>query len=906
MASGNFAPMLSSSPPPLEEGHSMTDDFDDDDFGTFSSAADSFSPGQNDSFTFQTVKDSHGVDGDGVKDSLENGGWAAFESHKPGTFPVRNGPTSVVDSNANGLEAREGDLKPESLGMGTGAMTGSVTQSTLNDDFGDFSSVSTSDVRTGSSEGQENVSQQDTTVVTNGSPSEQGSASAEFGDFSGSQETKNSLTEDDCTCLGESNAAKENSSHEHTDLPMKEESGNDRQSLSECDTNATSVLEHTGEEQSQVKSAGAFPKHSPSDSDCMSSKAEVGEGGNMGIQVEISAPTAEQHEGQLNDTNSQGEQTVVCPEGDKVGDCTGSALEEAETDEFGDFSKPSVGKPLDVISEEVPCDKEDNDDGWASFRGPAGEFGSFSDFTLVGKRPEDGNVDLYSNASDWGSASDYSRQDDEFSDFASTQETPQDETLPIDSLSDEACPSGDRSTKPDGDFVESEDLATHVEDVQSKPSGDKDLSSQDTGIVGKSVDDNDKPAYDSTGDDGEDDFGDFTSTDQPTSADTAAEDFSVVKSEDDRTDDFGEFSAPGPKAEDSEFGEFSTGDSKEDDWASFSGPSNFGEFSEGQEKPTKEEDKFGSFASTSGPEFGDFGGFQQTSSSASTSIAGSQAGDAFLNCFPVKQLGSSEVLLELLLDIITQQSAQAGPDSKDKKTTPLHLWDSLKDIDSTHALSFTWMHSQERERLLCSLGVDTRNIGMLEPTKGPVQPVSAAEKITSLTVDEPVQLKDNSKESIPPAEFDWDSSGLVNPLDGLQMRDEFGNVTGGRSASTSGSTVLNLDFFASIDDDLGTSSKSPAPLDAALMGLGLDLSPSLAPPPGSKPQSTTYDSLLASIKTSATITTPLRKDVDKDLSEEARGIMSRLPELSFMTAKVLMFPASLSKAQEDTPGSDGS
>ncbi|CAH1262087.1 AFTPH [Branchiostoma lanceolatum] len=859
MASGNFAPMLSSSPPPLEEGHSMTDDFDDDDFGNFSSAVDSFSPGQNDSFTFQTVKDSHGVDEDGVKDSLENGGWAAFESHKPGTFPVQNGPTSVVDSNANGLEAWEGDLKPEGLGMGTGAMTGSVAQSTLNDDFGDFSSVPTSDVRTESSEGQENVSQQDTTVVTNGSPSEQGSASAEFGDFSGSQETKNSLTEDDCTCQGESNAAKENSSHEHTDLTMEEESGNDRQSPSKCDTNATSVLEHTGEEQSQVKLAGAFPKHSPGDSDCMSSKAEVGEGGKMVIQLEMSA---EQREGQLNDTNSQGEQTITCPEGDKVGDCTGSALEEAETDEFGDFSKPSVGKPLDVISEEVPCDKEDNDDGWASFRGPAGEFGSFSDFTLVGKRPEDGNVDLYSNASDWGSASDYSRQDDEFSDFASTQETPQDETLPIDSLSDEACPSGDRSTKPDGDFVESEDLATQVEDVQSKPSGDKDLSSQDTNIVEKSVDDNDKPAYDSTGDDGEDDFGDFTSTDQPTSADTAAEDFSVVKSEDDRTDDFGEFSAPGPKAEDSEFGEFSTGDSKEDDWASFSGPSDFGEFSEGQEKPTKEEDKFGSFASTSGPEFGDFGGFQQTSSSASTSISGSQAGDAFLNCFPVKQLGSSEVLLELLLDIITQQSAQAGPDSKDKKTTPLHLWDSLKDIDSTHALSFTWMHSQERERLLCSLGVDMRNIGMLEPTKGPVQPVSAAEKITSLTVDEPVQLKDNSKESIPPAEFDWDSSGLVNPLD--------------------------------------------APLDAALMGLGLDLSPSLAPPPGSKPQSTTYDSLLASIKTSATITTPLRKDVDKDLSEEARGIMSRLPELSFMTAKVLMFPASLSKAQEDTPGSDGS
>ncbi|XP_078671977.1 uncharacterized protein LOC144911652 isoform X3 [Branchiostoma floridae x Branchiostoma belcheri] len=897
MASGNFAPMLSSSPPPFEEGPSMADDFDDGDFGNFSSAADSFSPGQDDSFTFQPVKD-------GIKDGLENGGWAAFESHKSDAFPVQNGPISAKDSTANGLEAQGGDSKPEGWGMGTGAMAGSAVQSTSDDDFGDFSSVPSSEVRTG----QEDASLQDETVVTNGSPSEENSASAEYGDFSGSQETKNSLTGDDCTCdEGASNAAKENSSHERTDSPTVEEAKNVRQSLSDRVTNATSISEHTSEEKSQVKSAGAFTIHSPGDSDSRSAEAEVGEGGSVGIQAEMSVPTVaiEQHEGELKYTNSHAEQTVTCPEGDKLEDLAGSALDEADTDEFGDFSKPSFGKPLDVINEELPSEKEDNDDGWANFRGPTGEFGSFSDFSLVGKRPDDANVDLYSNASDWGSASDYSRQDDEFSDFASTQETPQDESLPIDVLSDEACPPGDKSTGQDGEFVESDALATQVEDLQSKPSGDNDVTSQDTSIVGKSADNSDKPACGD--DDGEDDFGDFTSPDQPTSTDTPAQDFPVPvgKSEDDRTDDFGEFSAPGPKADDSEFGEFSTGDGK-DDWASFSGPSDFGEFSQGQEKSAEEGDTFGSFASTSGPEFGDFGGFQQTSSSTSTSKTG-QAGDAFLNCFPVKQLGSSDILLELLLDIITQQSAPE-PDSKDKdnKTTPLHLWDSLKDIDSTHALSFTWTQSQERERLLCSLGVDTRNIllpgkkalpayaaslGMLEPTKGPLQPVSAAEKITSLTVDEPVQLKDNSKESIPPAEFDWDSSGLINPLD----------------ASTSGSTVLNLDFFASIDDDLGTSSKSPAPLDAALMGLGLDLSPSLAPPPGSKPQSTTYDSLLASIKTSATITAPLRKeDVDKDLSEEARGIMSRLPDLSFMTAKVLMFPASLSKAQEETPSTDSS
>ncbi|XP_010608044.1 aftiphilin isoform X3 [Fukomys damarensis] len=81
----------------------------------------------------------------------------------------------------------------------------------------------------------------------------------------------------------------------------------------------------------------------------------------------------------------------------------------------------------------------------------------------------------------------------------------------------------------------------------------------------------------------------------------------------------------------------------------------------------------------------------------------------------------------------------------------LDVWTELQDIHDAHGLRYQWGGSHSNKKLLCSLGIDTRNIlftgnkkqpvivpmyaaglGMLEPTKEPLKPLSAAEKIASI------------------------------------------------------------------------------------------------------------------------------------------------------------------------------
>uniref|UniRef100_A0A8B9JE57 Aftiphilin a n=1 Tax=Astyanax mexicanus TaxID=7994 RepID=A0A8B9JE57_ASTMX len=125
------------------------------------------------------------------------------------------------------------------------------------------------------------------------------------------------------------------------------------------------------------------------------------------------------------------------------------------------------------------------------------------------------------------------------------------------------------------------------------------------------------------------------------------------------------------------------------------------------------------------------------------------------------------------------------------------VWRQLQDIHNAFGLRHQWGGSHSNKTLLCSLGIDTRNIlftgqkkqpvivpmyaaslGMLEPTKEPVKPVSAAEMIASIAQSPSVSAdlntcpSDTVQESLPPVQFDWSSSGLTNPLDG-----EFSNIT---------------------------------------------------------------------------------------------------------------------------------
>uniref|UniRef100_A0A4W6E351 Aftiphilin a n=1 Tax=Lates calcarifer TaxID=8187 RepID=A0A4W6E351_LATCA len=197
------------------------------------------------------------------------------------------------------------------------------------------------------------------------------------------------------------------------------------------------------------------------------------------------------------------------------------------------------------------------------------------------------------------------------------------------------------------------------------------------------------------------------------------------------------------------------------------------------------------------------------------------------------------------------------------------VWMQLQDIHEALGLRYQWGGSHCNKALLCCLGIDTRNIlftgqkkqpvivpmyaaslGMLEPTKEPVKPVSAAEMIASIAQAPPVAPEKSScpsdtvqQEALPPVQFDWSSSGLTNPLDGVDP-ELYELTTAKLDPGSSGSRVA--DAFAR---------------------------------------------LMSTMEKTSTSTRKPRKD--ENLSEEAAKVIAALPDLSFMQAKVLMFPATL-------------
>ncbi|XP_010887567.2 aftiphilin a isoform X2 [Esox lucius] len=211
----------------------------------------------------------------------------------------------------------------------------------------------------------------------------------------------------------------------------------------------------------------------------------------------------------------------------------------------------------------------------------------------------------------------------------------------------------------------------------------------------------------------------------------------------------------------------------------------------------------------------------------------------------------------------------SGPDSG---VAGDELWRQLLDIHEAFGLRHQWGGSHSNKKLLCSLGIDIRNIlftgqkkqpvivpmyaaslGMLEPTKEPVKPISAAEMIASIAQQAqpvaPVEIisisapPDTAQEALPPVQFDWSSSGLTNPLDGVDP-ELYELTTAKLDPSGSGSRVA--DAFAR---------------------------------------------LMSTMEKTSTSTRKPRKE--ENLSEEASKVIAGLPDLSFMQAKVLMFPTTL-------------
>ncbi|KAL5008190.1 hypothetical protein ScPMuIL_013771 [Solemya velum] len=198
----------------------------------------------------------------------------------------------------------------------------------------------------------------------------------------------------------------------------------------------------------------------------------------------------------------------------------------------------------------------------------------------------------------------------------------------------------------------------------------------------------------------------------------------------------------------------------------------------------------------------------------------------------------------------------------------LELWGRLKDLDNTRALGYQWAESRSNNNMYRTLGIDVRNIvinghkkqqipvyathlTLLEPTKGPVASKKECPLVDTVNM---VPSVEGSNKNVPEVRFDWGGSGLTNPLEASNKS-------------------LNLDFLVMQEAE---KSKKTKALEYELLE---------STPPG-KSSIQPLESILANLKPTAVT----RSKENEKLSEEVARIVGTLPDLSFMRAKVLMFP----------------
>ncbi|XP_078805231.1 aftiphilin a isoform X4 [Oryzias latipes] len=358
---------------------------------------------------------------------------------------------------------------------------------------------------------------------------------------------------------------------------------------------------------------------------------------------------------------------------------------------------------------------------------------------------------------------------------------------------------------------------------------------------------------------GDEDFGDFG---EPASF--CAQGFAEVGPPDAEqdaeqdADDFGDFNSPkcrGPE-------DASTGGGSSlpvsDSFGNFSSAEGSAGWSAFEEPQQVDGDTWAEFSAETGE-----AGMQ-------TAPPSSRVETLFQSCFPaaaVPLLDEQVAVLKVLLDG-ADPSPEPGPHMQEEGAGCRRcggVWARLQDVHEALGLKYQWGGSHCNKALLGCLGIDTRNIlftgqkkqpvivpmyaaglGMLEPTKEPVKPISAAEMITAIgqvPVEDAACSPSSVQEGLPPIQFDWSSSGLTNPLDGVDP-----------------------ELFQLTTSKLDSGGTSGRVADA-------------------------FARLMSTVEKTSTSTRKPRKD--ENLSEEAAKVIAALPDLSFMHAKVLMFPATL-------------
>jgi len=224
------------------------------------------------------------------------------------------------------------------------------------------------------------------------------------------------------------------------------------------------------------------------------------------------------------------------------------------------------------------------------------------------------------------------------------------------------------------------------------------------------------------------------------------------------------------------------------------------------------------------------------------------------------------------------------------------IWTRVEDPSTAPALDYTWLQSNTYTTLLNTLNIDTRNVLDGEGwknsvpkfaanlmTPGLLQPLSAEQGPT-----ENAKQNHKHKELVQPAEFDWNNSGLVNPLE----------TDGQRSKAVAPST----DPISAISQS--TSQRSQAtPTQTTHLPSSTPNTPSASSAPsqdrmsmevqGSAPS---QERMSMEVQGSAPSQESLSMEVQgsapsqERMSREAAAMLDSFPLLSFMSSSMLTFP----------------
>ncbi|CAB3398115.1 unnamed protein product [Caenorhabditis bovis] len=203
-----------------------------------------------------------------------------------------------------------------------------------------------------------------------------------------------------------------------------------------------------------------------------------------------------------------------------------------------------------------------------------------------------------------------------------------------------------------------------------------------------------------------------------------------------------------------------------------------------------------------------------------------------------------------------------------------YLWLSLRIVEDARSLKFEWKSSSLRKNHFNSLRIDPNKVerrekpifdsSMLLPTPVSSSVPSSSNKLspTEESKDTPSSTSNGDSPTIPVVDFDWDASGLTNPLKGAGQT----------------SAIIDVDFLSSN----GVVNSFTNPLQKDLAEFGLNSSNELQ----NHSKSSILDSILQ--KTNESRKSPY-KDVQV-LSLDARKLLEQLPDLEYLQSSMLMFP----------------